>query len=560
VDCRALPLTAVPARLGPATTMTSIATRCLLFCAALLLAPLAALAGQDAPKPPTGIASLAQALARKAAPPTDQPTRFRPRRKPVSLDAIADALGQDADQSTALRTLFQEGVPAIEAKLAEAGHPNDVAAALTFAIAVNWGTWKGSEVSDPASEALLGQLRGALDTAEFRALADVDKQRSYEYALAMGLFSMAMVEAAAGDEATLAGVREFARQSLQQLLAADPAVLELGDQGLQASAAESAEPVADAAPLTFTAPAEWQREDDADFTTFTRTLATRNRHNEPLVARVLVSKAGGTADDTDASLHLFYDKLVRPLIPADAMVAGVVIKDARPEVCRRLIGNGLRCHFVGVSWSKREDGLDYFGTEQELHLYLVESGAAWYPIVVQFTGMKGEVVDAGPTVYGSARHDWLEQLWSTAKGAAGKRPLFDPAEIHGAWRLSSSTAGPFYYSATTGASLGMGIVVRDNRLDYRTDGTYRQVFVGGSGIGTVNIGKETTNGEWRLETDAIGTFVVRTWPGGRDTRARLISAYKLPDGTRVLVELLGSDAPTLPRLWGSPDRYALAPK
>jgi hypothetical protein len=270
--------------------------------------------------------------------------------------------------------------------------------------------------------------------------------------------------------------------------------------------------------------------------------------------RVIALEQGAPCDDIEKALHGAYDKLLRPLIPADAMDRGVKLKEVRPDLCRRLVGNGLRCHFAGVSWSKREDSFDYFGTTQELHLYFVESGGAWFPIVAQLSGMKGELAD-GKHVEGWARYDWLEAMWATTRGEAGKAPLFTTAELTGKWELGSSTAGPFYYNAVTGASLGMGMVVRNHKVDLRADGTWSSVFVGGSGIGTVAIGTQKESGTWQLQNDGTGCFLVRDRGSSQADRARLAGRYRLPDGNAVYLVLRQDQLSALPNVWADADRY-----
>lgn len=514
------------------------------------------LPAQEAPKPPAAIASLAKLLGKKARPPvTDRPTRFKPNGKPAFLYKLADALGQDDDQKAALREVLVAGVKGVEERLAGAGYPNDVAAGLAFTLAYHWGLWKETEVSDPASEALLAQLHGALDTAEFRALSDLEKQKAYEYAVGLGVFTLVLIESSEGDKEALAGARVFARTLLETLLGADPGGMDLTDAGLVAAAGAGK---AVGAPLVIGTPAGWIRETADGMVVLVKSMPTRNDQNEPLTVRVFISTGGALSSDIEKDLHASYDKMLRPLIPADATSAGFAIKDARPDVCRRYVGNGLRCQFAGVSWSKRDSGLDYSGTSQELHLYLVESGGAWFPVVVQLSGLKGPVQERGEEIAGAVRHEWLETMWAQARGEASTEPLFAAAELVGNWELSSSTGGPFYYIANTGASLGTGMVVRNHKVELRADGTWTSVVVGGAGIGTTEIQKQTLNGKWQVKNDRYGSFLVRSHDD-RVTRNRLIGLYTLPDARRVYVELLADDFPALPVLWQNGDRYLTMP-
>lgn len=517
---------------------------------------------QEVPRRPAALGALAKLLGQKqkqAAPkaepgePAAPATRFRRAARPVLLPALADAFGQDDEQKQALREALVAACAEVEKQLAAAGHADDAAAGLAFGIAFNWGLWSGEEVGDPASEALLRQLQGLFDTPEFRGLKDADKQQVWEYGAGLGVFMAIMVEAAEGDAETLAGARAFAGQILEHLLGADPAQLTLTDDGLGVKGG-GARAAAAGAVFEVRAPQGWTREEDADFVTLLRSLAVQNDSNEPLSLRVIVGKQGYAGEDPETAVRQCYDRLLRPLIPKDAQEGGVMLTDASPDLLRRYVANGLRCHFAGVAWSRRESGLDYFGTAQELHLYLVESGGLWYPVVARFGGMKGTLPN-GEFVRDGVRHEWLEELWAAARGEPGKAPLIAPEELIGTWEMSATTGGPFYYNAMTGASMGMGMVVRNNRIEFRADGTYEEVFVGGSGIGTVAIQKQTSRGTWKLQSDPYGVFLLQTEQTRSDSQNRLGGVYTLPDGRRVLVELRQDDMVTLPIVNQHADRY-----
>lgn len=528
-----------------------------------MLVCLATITAQAPPTPPAAIQGLVKLLGKKAKPPTDAFTRFRPAAKPVFLDELADALGQDQEQRAALREVLLQGSAAVEEKLAAAGHAHDVAAGLAFSIAFHWGLWSGSEITDRASKSLIAQLCCALDTPDFRALSDRDKQKAWEYGVGLGAFSAVMHEAAGEDQESKAGMKAFAGQVLETLLGQAPGTLKLTDAGLaEASQVPGQKPKSEspseahATGLALTPPPGWTSDEDGESMMLTRTLATRNENNEPLMVRVVVSKTG-TAGQPEALLHRLYDQIARPLIPADATPRGVVLKQARPEVLRRFVGNGLRCHVAGAEWNKQARGFDYIGTTQGVQVLLVESGTAWYPIVVLLAGHRGPIGE-GPDqreADGSVRYDWLEQLLQALRGSPSKEPLVAREELVSSWEFSDTTAGPGFSGSPTGSSLGMSVVVRNEKLDLNTDGSYRSRFAGGPGVGYAATVTQTTTGTWSLDCDARGMFLIQAKTAGTASTKRLAGMYTRADGRRVVLLLDGNQLPAVQNVSKLSTRY-----
>ncbi|MGC4045602.1 MAG: hypothetical protein QM758_17565 [Armatimonas sp.] len=505
---------------------------------------------QTPPPTPGGLSGIASALNK---PGKAGSTKFQPSGKPILLNTIADALGQTAEQKKGLRDLLNQGAKAVEGELAKAGHPNEAAAGLTFGLVTCWNAWSGQSVSDPASEALLKQLEGALDTPAMKT--DTEKQKVWEWGVGIGVFITTLTETAATDPSVKKNLKPLAGIFLTQLLGVGPEKFRLTEKGLTAVAGAASAPTTSTGALSLPTLPGWTCTNESGGVIFEKALVTQNKFNEPLIVRMLLIPGAAQAGDPAAMIKSFYDRYLRPQVPADIKAGSGLLKDALPDTCRRLVGNGLRCWFAGVSWSKREDSLDYFGTTQERHLYAIESAGKWYPVFVALIGMKG--ADAqGKQYYGRERHDWLEQALMSLKGTPSGKPLYTAAELAGAYSLSSSTLGPQYYNALTGASLGNGFVSRGIKLNLLANGTYTMDFAGASNMGGgTQFSSEKQKGPFRITTDKIGAFLVRRRLNGQDSPDRLVGFYRLPDGRKVLITLPPGYAPTLPNLWGNADRY-----
>ena len=285
-------------------------------------------------------------------------------------------------------------------------------------------------------------------------------------------------------------------------------------------------------------------------------MATRNAFNEPLRVRVIVGPGVSLSDSADSATRALFDKGLRPLIPADVSAGNGLLRDATPDLCRRIVGNGLRARFCGVSWSKKAPMNDPFGTSQELHLYLVESGGAWHPVFVTLTGMEGDRLDGPGNLFGRDRYTWVEEALGGLRGSPSGKPLFTAAEMAGTYQLNATTGGPFYYNGLTGASMGSGFQARNNILALSANGTYALQVAGASGIGGVQqVNGERQGGPFQISTDARGAFLDLRRRDGTLSRQRLMGIYAMPNGRKVLVVLPPDAWPGLQSVWASGDHY-----
>lgn len=513
---------------------------------------------QESPKAPPALAGLARTLGRKTTPPSDPKVfQFKPSARPVFYDTLIDAVAQNAEQKKALRQILVEGGKAVEAELAKAGHPHDLSAGLAVGLAVAWELATGKEPSDKASDALLAQLRSALDSPELRASGDVDKQKMYEFGVGMAVFLKTMEELST-DAESKKGLKAFAGQFIEQLTGAGPDALILDDSGIRRKGGEA--PTSDggatkAGNLQIQLSAGWTQKKVDGGTFYTRKQATRDWPNDPLVLQVLVTDVAVTGDP-NALVRTFYDKLIRPQIPADVRVKGeALLKDVNPEIYRRLAGNGMRCYFTAASWNKKNESIEYMGTPQELHVYAVETGGGWQGVFAFLTGHDGNDPVTNQYINSGIRNGWLEDALRGLRGTPSGKPLFTVAEVVGDFQLSSNTLGPYYVNALTGASVGNAMVFRNHKVSYKANGAYTSVFVGGSGIGSVTIGSEKEAGTIRIVNDDIGAFLVRKLSDGRERKDRLVGLNTMADGRKMLINLPQGYAPTTGWIWQYADRY-----
>jgi hypothetical protein len=530
---------------------------------ALLVCALAFLSRfQEPPPAPPALTTIGAQLLRARGAPRASAGRFTPLPAPIALRGLATALASDAAERDRLRAQLETDVAALNERLAELGWKNDAAAGVGFGLAALWRVHVGAELAPESTRALVAQVQVAFEAPELRELAWREKQRLLEHVLGLAVFAALREEAVGEQQEARDSARAFAGAVLAQILGRSPRELELGAEGLRER--QAAKPARDTklAPaaklLAVATPAGWQRETRGAELMLSRSLPTENERGEPLALRVVLAGAGEQGSPT-ALLHAHYDRLLRPLIPADAVVDGVALREVSPEQLRRFVGNGLRCHLTGVSWLRRDTSHDLLGTSQELHLYLVESGGAWFPVVASFTGLGGPRKDGAgrESVDGKLRHIWMEELWAATRGEPSSEPLFDPLELVGSWQLGSTTTGLFYDHGRIGDVPGQAVVMSSEGLEVFADGSFRSTFIGGSGVGRVRFQRQEKRGSWSLERDEHGFFFVRTLEDGAIERVRWGGHTTRRDGRRALI-LLDVDAiPTLAQAWSSSRRYRL---
>jgi hypothetical protein len=510
---------------------------------------------QALPAPPATLAVLANLPSQKATPKDGTALHFKPSGKPVLLLNIANALGQNVEEKKALREVLTEGAKLMEVEFAKGGHPNDMAMALAFSLTALWETHSGKSLSDKATQAVLFQLQQVLNTPEMGRQSDTEKQKIYEYGLGVGIFVKVMSEAAGSDKGAKQNLQQLAGKILEQMLKISPEKLRLDEKGLALLAVQSSNnnSSGNAGGVTIATPRGWKREEDKDTVQLTLAQAFRDAPQDPLTINVFLSKAGTAASSAtpEKVFTSLYDSKFRPVIPKEAVIGegskATKIKDLMPDVCRRLVGNGLRCWFAGIAW---EIAPGYLGPKAELHLYAIESGDTWYTMTVILKG-RGDVDHNWRT-----RNNWLEAALAALRGVPSGKALFTLEELFGVYQLSSNTPGPMYYSTITGAAVGTSVLAFGVTLTLRPDGTYLSQMAKISGIGgSTTASRSEEKGTYALQQDATGAFLVQKQAGGKESRSRLVGYTKLPDGRRHLNTTYQENTASLANLWDSGMRY-----
>ncbi len=139
---------------------------------------------------PTGDSRQSSAAARTA-PPAGPGQRavlsFRPAARSLMVEAIAEALGSDAQERNELRTLFTQFLDHFDQEARKDKMPRDVPRATAAFIAFNYGVAVGEEVKSEAIERLRNRVAAyLLENAQYRALTDGQKQQLYETLVILG--------------------------------------------------------------------------------------------------------------------------------------------------------------------------------------------------------------------------------------------------------------------------------------------------------------------------------------------------------------------------------------
>lgn len=514
----------------------------------LVLEPLVGLLKDFQPKPAgTGAA--------KALP-------FRRRGAGSATRDLAKAIAPDAKQAAELERALDTGVKAIEAAFAKQGTKDDLVLSVGFLVDRMMAAAQGRDAGDKARDALTRQIGEAISASEVRRLPDARKQEIHDQSIALGFLLTMFLTEGEKDPAVRDVARSTGRLSISKVLGVDAESLAYDDAGLRrvAGATATTKPVFGDGPATIEAatPKGWTRSVVEGGFGLEKSISTRNKRGLPLVVRFNVIAGNAFDREPGKLLHELWDANLKQSVPEDEIVAGAKLRDLRPEIFRRTVGNGLRCWFCGVAWVRKDDPIDFLGTTQEMHLYLIESAGKWVPAVAVMTGFSGDPVAGGPALFGRDRHAWLEEAFAALRGRPSNQPLFTTAELAGEWNLTDTTMGATYVHAVTGAFLGTGFAARGQTIHLRGDGNYTASFAGVSGIGGVNqVLSEKQQGPWRIEADAHGAKLVRRRTDGTNSVNRVGGVATLKGGRRVLTLLPDNLLPTVPNLTTgtTPDRY-----
>lgn len=478
---------------------------------------------------------------------------FKPSGGRLALDDLVETLGEGDEQKKAIRELLTAGFTGFEEAVKKEGKANDVAAAFAFFIATHYTAATGKPVSDGAGDAIYKQIQSLFADPAMKDASDADKQRFWETCVGLSTFTLGIAEAAT-DAETKASLKKVAAATFQSLLSVPVSSVKITDKGIEVIGASTPTPAAAAigstSNLSYAVPAGWTEQKEDGGVLLNRTVKTDEGQ---LVVNAVLMLGAAQAGNPNELCQAFYKKYLVPQIPEGTVRNNKVVRDLPPEVYRRLVGNGLRCYFTGNFWNKRKDSLDYSGTSQEWHVYYVETGGKWVPVMVSMTGEWGRD-ERGILLSDSERYNWLEDVLRSLKGTPSGKPLFVLSEFVGDFKTSFSSAGPMMYSTISGGAVGMNMVAGSTRLITKATGAFQYQYGGATTFagGGTNFGTQKNAGKVSLTNDSWGAFLVLNG-NERTSKYRLVSASTLPGGQKQFITLMEAEKPTLSFIWRSPD-------
>jgi hypothetical protein len=148
--------------------------------------------------------------------------RFRPVANSGVAKQVADVLGRDPTERSAVLQILEEVKRSYEAEAAKAGNSNDVAAALTFFLATGSMAYHQTDFpADNVTDAMVQVLHQELSVSpEFRSMTDLQKQKLHDWLVVVGGFVLAgyLDAVKKTDAKQLADYKELANASFKLVL------------------------------------------------------------------------------------------------------------------------------------------------------------------------------------------------------------------------------------------------------------------------------------------------------------------------------------------------------
>lgn len=166
---------------------------------------------------------------------------FKPAGDSGIADGLAAAFSTNAGEKALLTTLFKTVKQSYETEVAKDGKSNNIAAALTFFLAINAMVYHGLGMpSDEETEKTFARLRDAMNsTPEIGRMTNAEKQQMHDWLVCMGGFVLAgYLEAKQNKDAeTLASFREVAALA-SRIVGVDITKVKLTANGLETASLE----------------------------------------------------------------------------------------------------------------------------------------------------------------------------------------------------------------------------------------------------------------------------------------------------------------------------------
>ena len=166
-------------------------------------------------------------------------TKFRMAKSYVLLPDLAKSLTENAEYQKALVQVFSQGIQQYEKDAAPDGFDHDVAGAMTFLIASAYYVYRDGEEPNDQGTTFIGRaIQQNMDTDACRSIADLDKQKFYEFMIGMGTYLIVVYKQAVegGDARAVDQVKAYAGDALKSYLKLDPATVRITANGLEGAA------------------------------------------------------------------------------------------------------------------------------------------------------------------------------------------------------------------------------------------------------------------------------------------------------------------------------------
>lgn len=477
-------------------------------------------------------------------------THFTPSGQRLTRDDFVQSLAASPDQQAGLRQILDGVFTAYETEAAKSNAANDVAAALTFYLTAEYSAFHdGRDVSEAASNALMGQLRTALNTDAMRAAPNEEKQKLYEYLVLMGGFTATMQQlGTAQKDATMQkAARQLGASGLKALLHVEAGRVGIGATGLTiAPEPGAARPAAGktatgaAGPggpvgmgsITYRIPAGWTEEKNAAGVA----LWHNKTADDPTAARECVlSVATGLAKTGSLAntLHTLWRDTILPTFEGTAKPF--------PNVCQ--LPGGINCVFGTADMINKSNHAKY-----GIAAYAIDAGDSVVLVTVIYWTEMVQIF---------AEKEWSAPIFEffdslKIRGAPLGKPVATRGELTGTWSNSAYSSASYVTSA--GDYSGDASIATAENYVFHADGTYSHLLIAMQGSRHV---KEKEAGTYRVEKN----MVVMTPKGAGRVVTRQFMGRGVDNDDKGTLIYLGSERTDRDAVIGNfyKDRFYLKP-
>ena len=378
--------------------------------------------------------------------------KFTPAGDSGVADALAGAFGRNEAEKGALKQAFQQIKQGYEVEAAKEGKSNNLAAAMTFFIAVNVAAYHQTDLpSDEAGEKLFQSLQGTMaGIPAVVRLSNAEKQQMYDWLVCMaGFVATGYADAKQnGDAAGLKSLGELADYSMRLVLGVEVGKMAIASDGVSlggdAGGSKQTMPAAinstGISTATTTFEDGWVAKVDSDYVHL-----TKGGMDIYLFYPILFTDEIRSQD----TASYFWDTLV---VPRFNITSATKIEDPIPDAIERL-------YYIEGTGSDKRTGKSGF-----IAMKAVSISGASHVIVAAAAG-KAAYNAAFPTPKDLTRMLNANRFALTASDLVGK------------WTSYDGTALGFY-NTNTGNYAGTSTAVTSHQFIFNPDGSYQSSHAG----------------------------------------------------------------------------------